>query len=53
VSEESTTPDLVELGRRNNEAFNRGDFAVLRANHGLRGLHPAAEPLRGRWGSAS
>jgi ketosteroid isomerase-like protein len=26
VSEESTTPDLEELARRNNEAFNRGDF---------------------------
>ena len=26
MPEKSTTPDLVELGRRNNDAFNRRDF---------------------------
>ena len=48
MPEKSTTPNLVELGRRNNEAFNRGDFGVLPANHGCAAYTQSAEPLRGR-----
>jgi ketosteroid isomerase-like protein len=33
MREESTTPDLLELGRRSNEAFNRGDFDAVLATY--------------------
>jgi ketosteroid isomerase-like protein len=59
MPEESTTPDLVELARRNNEAFNRGDFdgalamstsdAVWDLSPTGAGIFECRDAIRGFW----
>jgi ketosteroid isomerase-like protein len=59
MSEESTTPDLVELNRRSTEAFNRGDLDAVLASYTPdavwdmgsigAGVFEGREAIRGFW----
>jgi ketosteroid isomerase-like protein len=59
MSEESTTPDLVELNRRSTEAFNRGDLDAVLALYAAdavwdmgpigAGVFEGRDAIRGFW----